>query len=171
MKLGKRVYVIVLSCFFFCLLQFGCQSVKKPLLDPSLRNEGSIIENDDNEKYKLEFQGSFFWGCYFVQGNNPDRYNLIEVDPVFIHSSPNANKYFKDTKANNMLTWIFASVGGFCMGYPIGHFLKSGYIADYDTYMLLGGVGSTLVSFVFADASTNSIKKATYEYNKSLGFE
>jgi hypothetical protein len=78
---------------------------------------------------------------------------------------PEAKRYFKKARLNNVVSTIFAFPGGFMVGYPLGLSL-SGQKLNTDLLMIGGGL--ILVSVPFNVWRNKNMRKGVDSYNRGV---
>ena len=94
---------------------------------------------------------------------------LTQQDLKFILSeSPEAISEYNKSMVHNVIGSVFAGVGGFCVGYPIGTMLGGG---EPNWGMAGIGAGLICVAIPFSIAAKNKLTNAVNIYNDMLNEE
>lgn len=88
----------------------------------------------------------------------------IQLEDV-MYDYPESMSYLQKAKANQVFGIIFAGVGGYLIGYPIGTAIGGG---EPNWSMAAIGVGVAAIAFVFDGASKANVKNAVESYNRSV---
>jgi len=78
---------------------------------------------------------------------------------------PEAKRYFKKARLNNVVSTIFAFPGGFMVGYPLGLSLSG---QKLNTDLLIIGGGLILVSVPFNVWRNKNMRKGVDSYNRGV---
>ena len=134
----KKISLIIIGIFILSLSQLIAQN-QSDAIQVVKKNGTRFIQND--------------------QALTPKQ--LIEITKTNVE----AYKYMKKAKSNFDAGMVFASAGGFLIGWPIGTAIGGG---EADWAMAGIGAGLALLSIPLASGYNKKAKKAVEIYNKGL---
>lgn len=110
---------------------------------------------------KIEMKKIFGGYIYSQDGNKMTMGKMVKA----MESNPDALKFMKKAKSNNVLASILGGAGGALIGFPIGTAIGGG-----DANWTLAGIGAGLVAIGIPISSgvNKNAKKAVDLYNSSL---
>lgn len=88
----------------------------------------------------------------------------IQLEDV-MYDYPESMSYLQKAKTNQVASLVFAGVGGYLVGYPIGTAIGGG---EANWSMAAIGLVVAGISFVFDGASKANVKNAVEAYNRSV---
>lgn len=168
-KQKSKFYKVVLCLLLLSLsLIISCKSVPPPQLPPDPAKLNQEEKGKAYNDYELTKKGSVFWGTYFLQGANQQKYTYDKVEMLFDASSEAAISSYKKGTSLTFAGLIAAGTGGALLGYPFGGYLVTGEFMTSDYIMLGTGAGLIIVSWIVSEAADKSFEKGVNEYNSYL---
>jgi hypothetical protein len=157
------------TVFVIPLLLTACQKVVHPV-QPVINSQATPEEKEIAYKqYKFSMKGHMFSGAQFYQGTNEiisTYYGFNEIGNI-VKESSNSIKSYNNAVLDFWISYSFAGAGGGCIGWELAP-LIFGQMNTSDQYILAGGVGAIVISYIFSSLSTFAFNDAFNVYNKTL---
>jgi hypothetical protein len=168
MKKYKILSMMVLVTVIVCLVYTSCQTIPDPKIPPEVKQPTPEQAREVYREHELFKVGSIYFGTYFLQGTEPHRYPYQNLSHLFDRSSEEAMQTYRKGSNLALISTIGASVGGACLGYPVGSYLVNREFQTID-YIILGtGVATTTASIIVGRVADKQLSLAVQYYNSDL---